>query len=180
MTREEFTTVCSKPLEATYGPMDRFAIEMYYSICREYPREILAAAILKLISELKWLPKPSEIRAEAANIMYGQWSPLSASEAWGLVHKYLRRIDFELPHTVEKAQKELPPLVWEAAQNAGLSDLVYGKGSQPMKWFQDAYNAVLSREGKRRLCPPEVNAVIERQQKAIGHRAAAQIGVIRE
>ncbi len=161
MTRAEFAKTCSGPLEAAYGPMETSLVEVYFSFLSDLDLPLLSVAVAKCIAELKWLPKIAELRSAAADVVQGQVQEMSASEAWGFAQKAIRRVDFEIAHTIESARALVPPLVWEAIQNSGLRELIYGQGTWPQKIFTDAYNAVLARERKTRLLPPQVRREIE-------------------
>jgi len=166
--------------------MDATAVEVYYSFLSDLDAGLLSAAVAKCIAEMKWLPKIAEIRTAAADISTGQVQEMSASEAWGLAQKVVRRVDFEIPHTIGKARELVPSLVWEAIQNAGLRELIYGEGTWPQKIFTDAYNAVLSRERKRLLLPEQLRQEIESRREmkhlkrdALISQAIGQIGTER-
>lgn len=173
MTKIEFAKHCSGPLEAAFGTMASASVETYFAFLGDIELSLLAAAVAKCIAESKWLPKIAEIRTAAADIVQGQVQELSASEAWGFAQKAIGRIDFEIPHTLERAKASMPPLVWEAIQNSGLRELIYGQGTWPQKIFTDAYNAVLSRERKLRLLPPQVKREIESRREEESKRLNA-------
>lgn len=171
MTPEEFAVACLGPIEATYGSVDIFHARMLHSTLGDIPPELLAAATLKHIAESKWLPKPAEIRVAAMEIASeaSGAAELSAGEAWGFALKAIRRIDYDIDGSVERARKLVPAMVWEAMQNVGVSTLVNAEGPiqtvQLQRLFHEAFNALVTRERKLLLAPPQVRQAIEEQRR---------------
>lgn len=171
MTQEQFAVACLAPIEATYGSIDIFHARMLHSTLGDLDPELLAAATLKHIAQSKWLPKPFEIREAALEIAReaSGAEEMSAAEAWGHAQKAIRRIDFEIDGSVERARKLVPPMVWDAMRNVGVSTLVAASSPiqtvQLQKLFHEAYTALQTRERKLLLAPPAVRAAIEAHRK---------------
>jgi hypothetical protein len=173
MTHEDFVVCCIAPLETAYGRMDPLAVRMYFTMLKDYDVSTLSAAVLSLIADLRWLPKVAEIRQACGNIALGQIVEMHATEAWGLARKAIANIDLDRPATLAAAKEKLPETVWEAMRNAGLAYLVSGKDEWTSKAFMDAYNAVMTRERKLRLAPPQVLAEIESRRQSLRLPASA-------
>ena len=166
MTEQEFLTVCLAPIEAAYGPVELFTARMYRSMLIDLDRDILAAATAKCIAEIKWLPKIAELRSAAVDIARGDVQEMTPTEAWGHALTAIRRIDFDVPGSMGRAKDRVPPLVWEAMQNVGLTALVNSHPQFMQKVFFDAYSALVSRERKLLLATPQVRRAIEAQRAA--------------
>lgn len=171
MTREEFTVACLAPLEATYGGIDVFTANMLHSTLGDIERGLLAAAVMKHISESKWRPKPAEIR-EAALEIAREASGVpekSAAEAWGLARKAFTRIDYDIDGSLERERKRTDPMVWEAMTQVGIPTLVSARDPIQtvalQKRFHEAFTALQTRERKLLLAPPAVRQAIEAQRK---------------
>lgn len=158
--------------------MDPVAVRMYKSFLEDFAPDLLAAAVAKCIGESKWLPKIAEIRQAAIEIVRGDVQELSASEAWGHAQRAIRRIDFEVDGSLGRARALVPPMVWEAMQNVGLTLLVNSAPQFIAKTFQEAYLALLSRERKLLLATPQVRREIEANRAAAALPLPSLVGAV--
>lgn len=165
MTRIEFAAVvayigvgCGKEL-----PPDR--MDVYFDLLGDLPIEAFKVAAKKVILEHPWstFPSAAELAKATSETIRGRVSELSSAEAWDKAWTAVGRLDLEMPHTIEAAQKAVPAIVWEAMQAFGLPALVYGK--EPVGvvrgQFLKIYEQLAARDARTALLPTKIKAEIE-------------------
>lgn len=152
-------------------------MQIYSRVLADIPDDVLRAAVVKVVSEATFWPKPAELRRAALDMIAP--NGLSASEAWGMVKGYIRRVA-ELPELrngewLDKPQ--LPERVQRAL--ACLGGISYLRNARPgdemsdRHQFMKAYEGFAQREREQALMLPEVRAVM---QRIAGERAMLAAG----
>lgn len=182
MTRQEFVTACSGPLEAAYSRMDPATIEMYYSFLKDMDVQLLATSVAKLICETKWCPKIAEIRSAAIDIVRGQFSELTVGEAWAIAHRAVCKIDLDIDGSLARALRDVPEPVRAAMRSVGINRLINATGEfqqrESRKWFEDAYSGIVARQKKEALATPDIKKAISANRlPALAASALSRIGM---
>lgn len=168
MDRIEFAKIMAYLSAGCGKPMPAEAAEVYFDILGELPAEVLKTAAKRVVLEHPWATFPSiaELRAAAVDTMRGVICELSPAECWDLAWGAASRIDLELPYTIEKFTKDLPPIVLECMHTFGIPALVYGK--EPVGvvrgQFMKIAEQLLARDRREALLPPSVKREIAAQR----------------
>lgn len=171
MTRDEFLDVMGyisvaigKPLGNNEKETER-RLEVYFDLLGDLPLAVLRMAAKKVCLEHIWasFPNPAELRNAAALVTRGLAAEMAPAEAWELAWKATAKIDLEVEGSLDRACKDLPPLVFAAMKAYGVPSLVYGK--EPVgvvrAQFLKIYEQLQQRDQKAALLPPALKAQIE-------------------
>ncbi len=190
MTKFEFAT-CTAILEAGAGKtMSKEQVEVYFDLLGDLPVEALLIACKRALLESFYptIPPIGTLRKMAVSTMQGRISELTAAEAWGLVTKAAGKCDVDQAGSVERAFKDIPPLVWRAVQLFGFM-AIYNLPSNAIETaraqFMRIYESLSANEEKLKLLPASVKEEIaqigkRQEQQALPARVqaiAGQIGV---
>jgi len=139
-------------------------IQIYHRCLADIPDDLLQAAVVKVVSEATFWPKPAEIRAAALALVEPE--DLSAGEAWAMVQRYIRHCPpgrwwvagksyhaKPLPERVQKCVDAVGGMAYLRLSENTMSDRAR---------FATAYDAITRRERERARMLPEVRAVVER------------------
>jgi len=187
MTMQEFIKAMQY-LEATTGkPIDpdpkkaAARLEVFYDLLGDLDFEIFKAACQRVALQHPWSTFPSiaELREAAVCMRDGAIAELSAGEAWDKAWEAAKKIDLEIPGSLEHHTKNLPAIVLEAMRAFSIPALIYGK--EPLgvirSQFVKIYEPLATREKRRRLYPPKLIEEIKRH--GVVNKIAGQIGDMR-
>lgn len=116
--RTEFATLMAG-LKSNYPNwqfdlQDKNMMLFWYESLMDIPKQVLTAAVHKLISQEEFYPNIAKIRKAASEIING--GPVDETEAWGLVKKAIRNFGYA---RAEEAYASLPVEVVQAIQAMG-------------------------------------------------------------
>src|SRR5258708_3460140 len=155
-------------------------MDVYFDLLGDLPIEAFKVAAKKVILEHPWssFPSAAELAKATSETIRGLVSELSSAEAWDKAWTAIGRLDLEMPHTIEAAQKAVPEIVWDAMRTFGLPALVYGK--EPVTvvraQFVKIYEQLAARNARAALLPPKLKEQIESTPAQIAHDVAGRIG----
>lgn len=178
MTRVEFAEGIAY-LEAGCGvPMPAKAIEVYFDILGDLPRDAFRVACKRVILEHPWKTFPSiaELRQAASETLRGEICVMSPGEAWAQAWAIVGRIDPEISGSVGRGLEGAHPLVKEAMEAMGIPALCYGK--EPVGvlrgQFMRIYEQMAARDKRTALLPKS----LQQEVKAIPGAVAGKLKTI--
>jgi len=174
MTRAEFGA-CMAILVAATRPMSEAQTTAYYDLLGDLPPDVLMVACKRSLLESQYptIPPVGTIRRFAVSVMQGRAVEMTAGEAWSIATKAAGSCDIESPGSVERAFKDVPPLVWKAVETFGFM-VLYNLPSNAIETaraqFTRIYDGLLANEERLRLLPASMKEAIAQ----IGRREQAK------
>ena len=160
MTRPEFAGCIAFITAATGKQLSDDALEVYFQLLGDLPLSVFQVSCERVVLEHKWatFPTVAELREAAAETMQGSVKQMSAAEAWDLAWDSAKRIDLEIEGSLQRATKDMPPLVLEAMKAFGIPPLVYGKDPVGVirGQFMNIFEQLAARERRQSLLPKRV------------------------
>lgn len=164
MTRLEFGIEmnyiqCAIGVEFRDGQLD-----VYFDCLGDLPADVFQVAVRRVLMEHRWhtFPSIAELREAAVSVMQGEVTPLSGAEAWELAWRAVGRIDLDVDGSVQRATRNLPPLVVDAMNCLGVANLVGGNDPVPVvrAQFVKAFEQLAQRRQREALLPASTRAAI--------------------
>ena len=168
MTRGEFATIMAYIAGGIGKALSQDALEVYFDLLGDLPFKALDAAARKVLLEHKWASFPSvaELRQAASETQRGEVCELSAAEAWRLAWAAVGRIDLESEGSLQRATKNLAPIVLECMQTLGIAAMIGGR--EPVGvirgQFLRVFEQLSARDRRKALLP----ASLKNEIAAIG------------
>lgn len=171
MNRTEFAKIMAFIGNAISKPPNAEQVEVYFDLLGDLPEDVMRMAARRVCLEHPWPSWPSvaELRRAAAQAQRGDAAELTAADAWSLAWKAGRKIDLDEADatdpggSVDRACKNLPPLVFRAMCTFGLRELAYSQDSMTVvrAQFMKVYEQLAAREKELGLLPPLLRQQIE-------------------
>lgn len=168
MTRAEFGIIMGYLVLGTGKELSLDAHEVYFDCLGDLDANTLQIAAKRVLMEHKWATFPSvaELREAATLTVRGKVAAISPADAWDLTWNAIRNIDPEVQSSIDKALKDLPPLVQKAIRGFGLLDLCYGK--EPVGvlrgQFMKQFEQIAASDKREALLPLATKEAIEQRK----------------
>ena len=169
MTEQEFSLLV-KGMKAVYTfpdfLVDQFTFDMWYSLLKDIPYKVAAAALKHHMQTNPKVPTPADIRNGAYELTRAE--RMSDSEAWALVSKAISQSGYNsqreydaLPPEVQKAVGDPRQLfVWSQTDIDSVETVIQSQ-------FLRAYRTEVARAEQRAKMSPDILRLVEETQKRL-------------
>lgn len=165
MTKKETAQMLAL-LSATYPrfnlAQDELALTAWHEMLQDLPGNVVAVAVKRMISTLKFPPTIADIRGAVAEATKDASGTLSAGDAWHKVRKAVSNYGFYRP---DEARAFLGDDIWHAVEMVGgWSELCVGENSDTIisAQFERRYNAMINQQAERIQIPASVREEMAR------------------
>lgn len=141
---------------------DEMTVRIWHRMLADLPGAIVAAAVERMASTLKFPPTIADIRGAVADATHDATGALSAGEAWRKVIKAIGSYGYNRPN---EAQEFLGPEIWRAVEMIGgwvnvcLSD---DPETVRSAQFERRYNAMIEQRKEMLQIPQQVRDDMKR------------------
>jgi hypothetical protein len=164
MTRADFIPIMAYIGTAVGKPLTADALEVYFDLLGDLPKNVLQIAAKRVVLEHKWatFPAVAELREAAAETMQGSGGAMSSGEAWSIATKACWDCDVDIPGDVERAFTGMPSAVRLAVQRFGFRALYQpGDNLEVMRaQFTKIYEQIVAEDKRQALLPPALRRQI--------------------
>lgn len=165
MTRLEFGVTINQIRAAIGKELPADALEVYFDCLGDLDNGVFKLAAKRVLMEHRWATFPSiaELREAAALTVRGEVSGLPAAKAWELAWGAVKCIDLDIDGSVQRAMRDLHPLVADTMRAMGIASLVGGDDPVPVvrAQFIAAYEQLAARAKREALLPADTRKAIE-------------------
>jgi len=178
MNPSEFAAVMRYISAGCGWKIDADRVEVYYDLLKDVPLPVLQLAAKTVLLTRSWnsFPQAGEIRQAVASVARSHEGAMTATEAWGWAQKAIRRIDFAIQGSVERAMADIPEIVRRAMREYGIGPLMRAKEEVAHAQFCRTFEAI-QQGARRQLLIPEQMAKDMQALAAPVAKVVGQIGV---
>ena len=172
MTRAEFREVMAYIEAGVRDGLKRESAEVYYGLLKDLPVEALRLAAKRALLEHRYptFPTIAMLRDFATLAIRGEVQDLPWGQAWKVATRAIARCDVDVDGSVERAFRDVPPIVRAAVEAFGfmaLYNLPPAQMETARAHFRDIYDQLADRQRRTGLLPSvtrdELRSIADRQ-----------------